>query len=962
MPNNVSDQVFREQKSLLTLVYLYAVKNRKKTLALIVLCYILSIYYGTLKHRTQAAWRTFASWLLDRTKRRKDEPSFLRGQFVNNPISKSKPDQNHSHGPAAAARSTAVRFFDLLAARTGKTIYSFQQSKADVKHRRGGFRNYYWSKDVDVPVSLEHPKPNDLVTMIDVDYYIDMNEFLAHCENPVGLYTMLPTAVAEKHDNNYCFTFNENNEMSMNVTGGGTYVHKLWNWSQDTVKCTATFFGIVYKTKTYHIEKRMLGKHHGVVLLVPQASWYGIPGWIADKVLSSQPLARLTPVVDKYLRMRVLKATGHEISTGLVNNFNSVNIPIHIDDAIAVSARTSKTDIVAPTIQSYLTIPDQLEARYAANALLEYHRSCVGYKAPVVYPVPHAVLSFQYCPKEYNPDSKPLVVPFMPPIMHNAITPDDSVNNVKQCIKGRIAGIDNELPFDPQLHTFMEEFVHFLIPDPHQLIPVDHEEVFARQPRPSQQSILSQAVEMARPLMRRIEMFIKKECYGKVTDPRPISQINGVDKLEYSRVLYSLYDVVKKHKWYAFGRTPREIAEAVAGLAMRTRGCLIKSDLSRFDGHVIMIMRMLEEMILTRAFDTFYTAMVIELHKSQYNMKGKCTRLDNDYAATPIGTTYDQLAKRASGSPETSVFATMINAFIAYATKRATYHNGAYLTPQQAWDDLGMYGGDDGLTGDVDPATYTRWAARCGQELTAEAVPRGEFGVQFLSRVYGPNVWFGDPNSCCDIPRQLGKLHVTVKMPPSVTPYMKLVEKLRSLYLTDRNTPIFAPLIERVIVKGEKEDFSPTEDPLFLRSWHSKVSKEDQYPNEDQDWMYAYGESVLPTFDWPKFSKWLIACNHTEEWLAKTPLCVEPQVPNVKEDVVVSGELLTAPPKATQEGTKPARKGKNAQRRIRKKVTSAPRNAAERKDVKRDSNGSKGGSSQRPKPEPKKPDYFDKFN
>jgi len=114
--------------------------------------------------------------------------------------------------------------------------------------------------------------------------------------------------------------------------------------------------------------------------------------------------------------------------------------------------------------------------------------------------------------------------------------------------------------------------------------------------------------------------------------------------------------------------------------------------------------------------------------------------------------------------------------------------------------------------------------------------------VNFLSRFYGPNVWFGDINSICDVPRQLKKLHLTVALPPQVTPIQKLNEKLRAFYQSDSNTPIFKLIFKHYFrVGGTIQDVSQYREMV---KWGSDVPGESQYPNEDSGWMESYVASV----------------------------------------------------------------------------------------------------------------------
>jgi hypothetical protein len=378
--------------------------------------------------------------------------------------------------------------------------------------------------------------------------------------------------------------------------------------------------------------------------------------------------------------------------------------------------------------------------------------------------------------------------------------------------------------------------------------------------------------------LRMIKMFMKKEAYAEPKDPRPISTINGVDKGEYSKFIYTFSDHLKTCQWYAFGKTPKEIAERVCAVLEGAKRA-VNTDLSRFDGRVSQVLRELEKLILMRAFHPSYHSQLLELHRSQYCLHGVGT----------FGTEYETDYTRCSGSPETAAFNSAANAFMAFLALRTTRRNGAFLTPAQAYASLGIYGGDDGMTADVDPAAYVKSCASVGQKLTVEEIKRGEFGIKFLARVYGPHVWFGDTSSCCDLPRQLSKFHSTIVLPPNVTPQQKLVEKCRSLFLSDPNTPILGELSIRVIACiGGIPEPGPAK---AIAHWNSFVDSDSQYPNERGDWMEAYCKESIPGVDLARFRRWLSTCTELNDFL-KPPLLVEPKPAKSEVPVVVDDDIL----------------------------------------------------------------------
>lgn len=249
-------------------------------------------------------------------------------------------------------------------------------------------------------------------------------------------------------------------------------------------------------------------------------------------------------------------------------------------------------------------------------------------------------------------------------------------------------------------------------------------------------------------------------------------------------------------------------------------------------------------------------------------------------------------------------------------TRNAT---GRMPTPAEAFAALGLYGGDDGLSAG-DPANMEKAAQMLGQELKAVRVvaPRP---VKFLARIYGPEVWEGAPDSCCDLPRQLAKFHTTVSLPISITPEMKLVEKCRSFLLTDANTPIMGLFCKRVMQTAEALGVASHSVPDIVRWNVGGDDPDQQYPNEDCiGWMLQEAMESLPEFDIDGFYDWMHLHDGTLSYFLKPPLFMERKKPKIIGQVVVDGEYNAPLPHAKR--NEPVRGNAAARRRIARKERS----------------------------------------
>jgi len=116
--------------------------------------------------------------------------------------------------------------------------------------------------------------------MNDVEYYVDMPDFLAHHFRPILLHTVQPSAVC-KDAGEYKYTFVDDDEIDYYVSGGGHFTHKLWNWAGDSVAAVRTFCWIPITYSVFALERRRIDDDHSLVLLAPVRKFYGWHAWLA---------------------------------------------------------------------------------------------------------------------------------------------------------------------------------------------------------------------------------------------------------------------------------------------------------------------------------------------------------------------------------------------------------------------------------------------------------------------------------------------------------------------------------------------------------------------------------------------------------------------------------------------------------------------------------------------------------
>jgi hypothetical protein len=806
----------------------------------------------------------------------------LRSIFMKLPPISNRIAANHTHGMSAKVRNDGSSFMDLFCAAVGLRGYFLQKSAADDRHNRAGCRSFHWAKDLSAKHESFDPQSTDILCIVDVDMYLDMPKLLSNHFQPVLLTTFQPSRVA-KSGGEFSFTFSKNSEVRYTVSGGAVYEHHVWNYGTDILVASTRNYGIWYH-HVYNVDRRATDDHHELILLTPIRRLVH-PLVSLTSIMGGSELKRLDVVEnlsgELFTRLSVQTKDGLFRSIGKPDSTIQAWITAEQDDGLASLARVGKNHELTPaTVKTVVKDANQS----SATILTEYHRCKLGQTSDIVFPVERSVFNYQYDPTEFDPTAKPSLIPFMTPFILGCYAPTRCVSNDVAAVNGRINSVKSkDIEMTPTLLRHMQEFVKFLVPEENVGHPVDHTSVWDKQSKPTQRRILDRAGDISSLVVEDpVQTFQKSEAYAKVNDPRIISTIPGVNKYNYSRYVYSFTDVLRDTKWYAFGITPLQVAQTLASICQRA-SLVVLTDLSRFDGRVSKVLRILEHMAMVRYFDKQYLKELNELMSSQQNQR----------AYTAFGVKYDTGNTRLSGSPETADFNSMDNAFMAYSALRESGK-----APDEAWETLGIYGGDDGVTPDVNPEAYTKVCASVGQVLEIDLVKHGDSGVSFLSREYGPEVWHGATDSMCDVKRQLSKLHTTVSLPANITPFVKLSQKLYSYYLTDRNTPIIGQ-IASLFVEVFPESV-PKQQMVELNQYCSMVEVDQQYPNKDSavGWMKERVIRNLPDFDFGKLDAWceVVRSTRMEKHMLTPPLMASLDTPHeVKVPVVVNGQVIEPP-------------------------------------------------------------------
>lgn len=196
----------------------------------------------------------------------------LRASFTSAPSVHSKfPPHNHSHPLAAQLRNNNNSFLNMFTKSVGLTPYYVQMSAADQRNGKVGSREFFFDKDVSVQPRSYCPSEKDVLCYVDVDMYMDMPYILSRIPSVHLISTFVPGAVAHNGPN-YAYTFDENNFVTYNVSGGGSYTHQVWNYGTDIISASHTGWFWRYTT-VYNVDRRQSDFDHQIILLSPIANY-----------------------------------------------------------------------------------------------------------------------------------------------------------------------------------------------------------------------------------------------------------------------------------------------------------------------------------------------------------------------------------------------------------------------------------------------------------------------------------------------------------------------------------------------------------------------------------------------------------------------------------------------------------------------------------------------------------------
>lgn len=665
----------------------------------------------------------------------------------------------HSHPIAAADRNSVRAMLNQYSVLSGQPMHYISMSTGEAEDKIGD-KYYYFPKDMLTKPRFDKIPNNGTVAFVDVDYYVDMPNFLG--QRDCLIYTTDPLSLGGKTANG-AFSFT-NDQYTLMVNGGAKYSHGLWDYDSDII-----FQKKWYGGNLYTVEIQRLNDHRSLVFINYRRTLYTPLAWLA---FPNQSLSRKR-VSDGlgFNHQKQLTLEGE-----IIHHFSRegcfFDVTMNDKDLNNLLVRTgySKNPQLSD-VERLFRSSNTSDALSSASLMYDYIMKSRKLSKTVVS------MGFEDCYQALKPlvteDGKPMTRRLLDPILDVGVAPVKSLNNDTACIEGRVNRVKNQVDSYPSFYyTVMAEYLEHLIPEPNILAPWGFDQQSAKFCNKTQQKLIEKAENyMYYDSPFAVQSFQKAETYGKITDPRNISTLPMGHNFRLGQFSYVLSQFVfKEQAWYAFGKHPKFIAERVVKVASKCSR-IVPSDISKYDGSRGRIYHDLDMATARRAFKTEYVEEIAQLINKERKVRGY----------TALGCDYEAEFNTLSGSSKTTWGNTNGNAFTVYLSLRLSGQS-----EQEAWDNLGVYGGDDGLTGDIDENQLNATFAKLGILAKSETILNSQ-PVPFLGRVY-VNPWVNG-HSFIDVTRQLPKLHITTA-PKTVEDYVCLSRKALGYLTTDGNTPL----------------------------------------------------------------------------------------------------------------------------------------------------------------------------
>lgn len=772
---------------------------RRHILAVLVMIHIkVSLYLGVM---TQDELSVYLEALIER---HPDTRSSFRIKQLRNT---GKITFQHSHAKSATVRNAATATLDQALRNAGYTTYSVSMGAADQRNQIGGCRAFYWGKDLSAKYQNDPITDKTGFMMIDVDYYLDLSEWMSHFK-PIVMYTLVPNKTSFS-----CSEFSyvvRPEGVEYFVTGGARYKHQLWDYNCDCMYVdTEDEYRLFFNVESIVVDPEGLNDGHRFVMLTPMAR---VPLFLSEIMeLKAQPLRRINFALVSGAS-QIVDPIGRTISLLPPNGLTSVDVDLNVYEAIVQRVLAKKTPFTIGDIESFMIKPGS--SVHEAAAVLYQILTLLGLnKVKYNYIIPTAAAIISYAPmgplrcSDYKDRGQIITNPIITP---SHVIPVSGLNTELAAIVGRVTKVKNDVTPTRDFTIWSREFAEHLVPEAGIGTPFSLEDVMAIQNRPSQKARTALSLhKIGSYAINKLKTFNKLEAYANVNSPRIITTCSTELTVELSRYTYAFKNShLKKMPWYGPGKSPKKTVKRIKSLASKG---FVATDFSRFDGSI-------SEWLQKNVNYACYLRWAGVDHSPA--LKHLLDQVFLRTAITASGHRYDPGVGTRSGSPITTDGNTMINAFVSYCASR---HRG--LSSTDAWASLGLYSGDDGLNVNEDGFSTALEAVCRSLGLTIDVqTTKPDEPVTYLSRIFVRPLT--KPDSFQDPTRTLGKLHLSANT--QVSRIQAAFNKCSGYLTTDKLTPLVSDYCVKVVeLTGLTEVKNQTSNENYKMS--------EAWPQNDKD-------------------------------------------------------------------------------------------------------------------------------
>jgi len=678
---------------------------------------------------------------------------------------------------------------DQIAASLCQRRFDISISPRETGRGTAGNRLFRTPKDLLSEAVIGVVAQGDLITMVDTDAHLDSKTLHSYAGHDMVLYTLSPEGLTGKGPESF-WQFTTPEVVIEEVAGGASYEHQIWDWTKDFYVLSSH-----WKTFVYDVVRYNVGPSRSVIVLsLARTIW--LPLFVCEMMIPG--LCNFSPSRMRVERVRhfLVGSFGpptdrkvHVLNTNQVGARHTALTPedyesLRVASTVSTSETKGKEPKLLPSdVQRYLT--NSSSYKYASSqyyTLASYFSSSLLAVVPLNYQSKEGQELEEGIPYNTQTASGPV-----PP----AVAPVVSDNNDGRALLKRVAEVENSTPFPEDITGFAKEFVRLVVKDNSagKCTPLSQCEVAERQSRPSQKARRT-AESLHTELKAQVlstRGFMKKEPGASVSDPRVINTVPTDQTSRLSKYTYAakVHFKTRCSRWYCPGKTPATMAQSVRGAfnasVKREQGDLVGGDYSRMDGRISVFHRTeVYEPIMLRLFSDECTEELSEL----------LTRERKAKVSMGSGAKTKTSGSNLSGSPATTDLNTTVAAFIEYAARRR-----AGESPATAYDQLGLYFGDDSLFSRSLQEPVLEVAKELGMVMTIEEEPVGSPAGRcvFLSRVY-PDIETSLHSYPC-IVRALSKLVTATVHKGSKSTDLGIYRKLKgqASAMVDGHVPVVGP-------------------------------------------------------------------------------------------------------------------------------------------------------------------------